>query len=108
MAEESTKAGEAEFVTCGQMMKGMEGRSGASMCPMAGMFRDMTAKPSSGFLLMLPGLVLIVLGVLIAVEPRVLAWLAAVITILFGIALLMLATFLRRLAARFRSVHEQP
>jgi hypothetical protein len=107
MADETTKPAADPFTTCGEMMKGAAGGSGAE-CPMAGMLNGVTAKPSSGLLLMLPGLVLVVVGVLIIIEPRVLATLMAVTSILLGIVLLTFATFLRRLGARIRSAHEQP
>ena len=74
-----------------------------AMCPMATMCKGMMQKPSSGFLAMLPGVVLIVLGTLIFVEPRILAWLMGTAFVLFGVALLMMGNFLRRLGAHVRN-----
>jgi uncharacterized membrane protein HdeD (DUF308 family) len=64
----------------------------------------MTEKPPSGLMAMLAGAVLIVLGMLVVVEPRILVWLAGSALVLFGIALLMIANFLRRLGAQARNV----
>ncbi|MDH3469033.1 MAG: hypothetical protein OES26_24640 [Gammaproteobacteria bacterium] len=70
-----------------------------SMCPMARMCGGMMKKRSSGWLLMLPGILLIILGVLIFVEPQILVWFIAAATILMGIMLLMMAGFIRRMGA---------
>ena len=75
-----------------------------AMCPMASMCKGMMEKPPSGFLAMLAGAVLIVLGMLISVEPRMLVWLMGSVFVLFGIALLMMANFLRRLGAQARNM----
>jgi len=71
------------------------------MCPMASMCRGMAGKPWSGYMLMLPGIVLVLVGILIFVEPKVLVWLIASVTILFGVAMLSFALFMRRVGARF-------
>jgi len=59
----------------------------------------MMKKPSSGWFLMLPGFLLILLGVLIVVEPRILVWFIAAVAILFGIMMLMMAGFIRKMGA---------
>ena len=74
------------------------------MCPMATMCKGMMEKPPSRSLAMLPGVLLIVLGMLILVEPRILVWLAGIAFVGFGIGLVMLANFLRRLGAHVRNV----
>jgi len=74
-----------------------------AMCPMAAMCKGMMEKPPPGFLTVLPGVVLIALGVLIFVEPRMLVWLMGTAFILFGIALLMMGNFLRRLGVHARN-----
>ena len=68
------------------------------MCPMASMFEGMAAKPGTGLLLMIPGLALVVVGVAIFFEPKVLFWLIGAMTILIGIAVLAFASFIRKMA----------
>ena len=70
------------------------------MCPMGSMCKGMMEKPGSGFLLMIPGLLLVLGGVLILIEPRVLFWLAAVVLILIGLGVLFFAGFIRKMSAR--------
>lgn len=72
------------------------------MCPMGRMCTGMMKKPSSGWFLMLPGILLILLGVLIVVEPRILVWFIAAATILFGIMMLMMAGFFRKMRTERR------
>ncbi|HSF04410.1 MAG TPA: hypothetical protein VLG10_01335 [Methylomirabilota bacterium] len=71
------------------------------MCPMASMCRGMAEKPRFGFLLLIPGLLLVLGGVLIFIEPRVLVWLLAGTSILIGVVMLFLAIFLRKMSVRF-------
>jgi hypothetical protein len=66
---------------------------------MASMCKGMAGKSRSGFLLMIPGIVLVLAGVLILVEPRILFWLMAGTSIFLGIGALVLANRIRRLAA---------
>ena len=72
------------------------------MCPMAKMCMGMTERRPFGFLLMVPGVLLIGLGVLIVIEPRILVWLIAMASILGGILLLMMASFIRKVGAQMR------
>lgn len=72
------------------------------MCPMAKMCMGMTEKRPSGLLLMLPGVMLIVVGVLIVIEPKILVWLIATACVLLGIMLLMMAKFVRKVGAQLR------
>lgn len=76
-----------------------------AMCPMAEMCRGMTARLPSRLLLMLPGAVFVILGILILFEPAVLVWLTAIASILLGIVLLMLANFVHKIAARAGGAH---
>ena len=62
-------------------------------------------KPRSGFALMVPGIVFIVLGLAVIIEPRILLWLVATALIVMGIAMLMLANFMRKFGHRFRDRH---
>ncbi len=76
-----------------------------SMCPMASMCRGMAEKPVSRVVLMVPGLVLILVGILILLEPRILVWLIAGAVILMGVLLLGFANFIHRMTAQFRGAH---
>jgi hypothetical protein len=71
-------------------------------CPMANMCRGMMGKPTSGLPAVLAGLVLIVIGALIFVEPRILVWLAGAALILLGVMLLVISRFIRRLGGQLR------
>jgi hypothetical protein len=68
-----------------------------AMCPMAKMCERMMEKPRAGSFLMLPGALLILLGVLIFIEPRVVVWLAGGFAILMGMMFFMMARFIGRL-----------
>ena len=68
-----------------------------AMCPMAGMCERMMQKPVSRSLLMLPGALLLLLGVLIFLEPRIVVWLAGTVAVLLGIMLFAMAHFIGRL-----------
>ena len=70
------------------------------MCPMAGACKAMMEKPASGRLLLIAGLVFIILGVMVLVEPRILLWLVALTLIGMGVAALMLARFMRRIGVQ--------
>lgn len=78
------------------------GPSPMAMCPMARMCEGMMKKPPSGFAAMVAGIMLIVVGALIFVEPRILVWFAAAALVLFGIMLLMMSRFIRRLGVQMR------
>jgi hypothetical protein len=71
-----------------------------AMCPMAKTCTGMMEKTSFGAFLMVPGLLFIALGVLIIFVPQALVWLTAAASILLGVALLLLANFLRGVRAR--------
>ena len=76
-----------------------------AMCPMALMCRGMSDKPPSLTLTMIPGVLLIVIGIVVLLEPKVLAWLVAIVTIIMGVFLLMIAAWIRRVTARLRNAH---
>lgn len=78
--------------------------SNMEMCPMASMCKGMANKPVSGFLLMIPGIVLILVGVMIVIEPRVLVWLVAIASILIGVMMLFFANFIRKMSAQFSNI----
>ena len=71
-----------------------------SMCPMAETCKGMMERPLPNFALIMPGLVLIALGVAVLVEPRILVWLVAIALIVMGIAMLVMAKFLRGIGKR--------
>jgi uncharacterized membrane protein HdeD (DUF308 family) len=71
---------------------------------MATMCKGMMEKPPSGHVAMLAGAVFIVLGILIFGDPRIVVWLVGTAFVLFGIALLVMANFLRRVGVRLRNM----
>lgn len=71
------------------------------MCPMASMCKGMADRPGVGVLLLIPGLLLVLGGVLIFIEPRVLVWLMGSASILIGLVMLFFAIFMRKMSARF-------
>ena len=76
-----------------------------TQCPMASMCKGMVEKPHSRFILILPGILLILVGVIILLEPRILVWLVAVVAIILGILALMIANFIYRMNRSAGSVH---
>ncbi len=73
------------------------------MCPMAETCGAMMSKPFSGAAFFLPGLILIALGILVIIYPLILAWLVAAALVLFGIIMLVMATFIRKIGSRLAS-----
>lgn len=69
------------------------------MCPMASTCKGMMDKPFSGLFLIIPGIVFIVLGVVIVIEPRILVWLIAALCVVMGIMMLLMARFIRKIGA---------
>lgn len=74
-----------------------------AMCPMAKMCAGMAQKRPPGLLTMLPGILLIALGVLIVIEPSILVWIVAAASVLMGIMLLMMASFIRKMGAKLNT-----
>lgn len=75
----------------------MEKTNPMAMCPMAKTCARMMERPHSSSFLMLPGLLLIVLGVLIFIEPRIAAWLVGSLAVLMGVMFFMMARFMGRM-----------
>jgi uncharacterized membrane protein HdeD (DUF308 family) len=73
-----------------------------AMCPMAATCKGMMEKPRSGLMLMIPGFVFIIFGVAVLIEPQILVWLVAVALVMMGIAMLMMAGFMRRMGHRLQ------
>ena len=83
-------------------MEGAKAEPGAMAgCPMGKMCGRMMAKPPPALLMMLPGLVLVAIGVVIAALPQTLPWIVAGVAVLFGICMLAMAGFIRKAFARF-------
>ena len=79
-------------------------RTPMSMCPMAATCKGMMDKPFSGVALIVPGIVLIALGVVVIIEPRILVWLVAAALIVMGVAMLMAAKFMRGIGKQFQGM----
>lgn len=75
----------------------MERTNAMAMCPMGSMCERMMKEPRSGWFFMLPGVLLISLGVLIFFEPRIVAWLVGSFAVLMGFMLFLMARFIGRL-----------
>jgi len=58
-------------------------------------------------MLIVPGLVFIAVGLLFLFAPVILLWLVAATSMLVGFAMLLLAGFMRKAVARFRSMDQQ-
>ena len=80
--------------------KNTQARSVMQMCPMASMCKEMAGEPGLRFLLLIPGLLLILGGVLIFLDPRFLVWLLAGTSILIGLLILFFAVAIRKVATR--------
>jgi hypothetical protein len=63
-------------------------------CPMAQTCRGMIEKPFSGFMIVIPGIFLIVLAVIVLIEPRILVWLVAAVFAMMGTGTLLFAKFI--------------
>ena len=72
-------------------------RSMEEMCPMASMCQGMMKKRHSRLILLLPGLLFILLGIVILIEPKVLVWMIATIVIVLGFVFLMVGNFIHRM-----------
>lgn len=72
-------------------------KSMEEMCPMASMCQGMIKKRHSRLILLLPGLLFILLGIVILIEPKVLVWMIATIVIVLGFLFLMMGNFIHRM-----------
>jgi uncharacterized membrane protein HdeD (DUF308 family) len=68
---------------------------------MAETCKSMMGKQGSGFWMIVPGVVFIVLGVAIILYPQILAWIVAIAFIVMGAAMLMMANFVSGMEKRF-------
>jgi uncharacterized membrane protein len=78
------------------------------ICPMAETCKGMMEKRFSNVALIIPGLVFIGLGILVFVEPRILAWIIAAVFVLLGIMMVMMASFVRKISTKFQTMRDQP
>jgi hypothetical protein len=69
----------------------------ASHCPMAEKFEATIGNPKLNLNLRIIGITLLLLGIFIIIEPKIVAWLMALVVMLMGIALLMMTHYLTRL-----------
>jgi len=72
-------------------------------CPMAAMWKGMNAKRGSRFFLLIPGILLLLIGVGILVNPEILVWLIAGVFLLIGIVVLAMAIAAIRFVGRARA-----
>jgi len=85
---------------------GPERKGPMAMCPMAASCRRMAEKPFPKFLLALPGLLFIAVGILIILVPALLVWFFALASIAMGIMLLIFSSFMSRMGERVQHMHE--
>jgi len=85
---------------CREMMSKMsKGERSLASCPWSAMFKRSGGKRGFGLLAVLPGLLLVLVGVAIILEPQVLVWLIASTSIVAGLMLVAAAIFFRKIAA---------
>jgi len=85
-----------------QMETDMQDATPMTVCPMAETCKGMMEKPRLGFMFVVPGIVFVILGVAVLVEPQILAWLVALALIVMGVAMLMVASFMRKIGGGFK------
>ena len=78
----------------------MEQTTPLPTCPMAETCKGTMERPFSGAAMIVPGIVFILLGILVLVEPRIIAWLLAIAFILIGAMLLVMANVMRKMGRR--------
>ena len=76
------------------------------MCPMAKTCKGMMEKPKLGYLMIMPGLIFIVLGLTIIIYPQILVWLVAIALIVLGLAMLMMVNFMRKIGTRVQGASD--
>jgi len=64
-------------------------------CPMAGMCQGMINGPKASVYLTILGFVLVFVGILILIEPKLLAWLIGCMFILLGLAMFTMTAIMR-------------
>jgi Flp pilus assembly protein TadB len=90
-------------VTAQEDLKSEEQDAGSEpepMCPMASMCGGIFKRSPSRFLLMLPGVLLVLIGIAIVMQPQVLVWLAAAVAVLLGVGMLVMANLVHSFGKR--------
>ncbi len=83
----------------------MEEKMSMAACPMAKACKGMAEKPGTSLWMIVPGLIFVALGITIILYPQILVWLVAIALIVMGVAMLMMANFMRGFGKR---VHNKP
>jgi uncharacterized membrane protein HdeD (DUF308 family) len=66
----------------------------------------MMTRRRMGFAPLFMGAILILLGIAIIVEPRIIVWTLAAMLIFMGIMMLVMAGFMRRMGERFQTMNK--
>ena len=98
MTDDNTES--TDIVCCAE---GSEGDDIIRHCPMAKRFDEIIGKSQLGLYLMIFGIMLVVLGVSIVVQPKILIWLAAAVATIMGLALLVAAYYINRMKSSLQS-----
>ena len=69
---------------------------------MAAIFQESVGSSKFGTFLLIPGIVLVLVGVLVVLIPELLKWLLAGTSILLGLALIAMVMWLKRLSSGLR------
>jgi hypothetical protein len=101
-ADTKEKGPNGRSVCEGMMSKMTAGENPMESCPMSAIFKRSSGKRGFGLLAIIPGLLLVLVGVAIMFEPQILVWLLAATSIVLGLLLLAAALFVRRLATGIR------
>ena len=96
-ADEEEQVSDGRSVCSEIMNKMTEGENPMESCPMSAMFKKTSGNRGFGLLAMIPGLLLVLGGVAIILEPQILVWLMAATSIVAGLMLLAGANFCRKL-----------
>jgi uncharacterized membrane protein HdeD (DUF308 family) len=72
------------------------------MCPMAETCRSMMSRSRPGTMLLIPGIMLILLGLAVIIEPRLLVWLIGLSFIAMGCMVLICSRFMRGFSDRLQ------
>ena len=72
-------------------------------CPMAAAFQQSLGTYKFCYLLLIPALLLILVGVLIIFEPTILVWFVAATCVVLGLAMIAMAICLKRCSTRIQA-----
>jgi hypothetical protein len=74
------------------------------MCPMAEMCGRMMNRGRMGAAPLLMGVIFVLLGIAIIVQPRIIVWVLAAMLIFMGIMMVVMGGFMRKMGAQFRTM----